>query len=105
MWRPSLSPVVGAQYFDSADDLASKLRSTDLYAVSAAMAQHSREMLPAMQAKWRTVLHQLFQDQQPGSWPSRGGFDEALSERFGLQLPAEEPDCERQSAPEQGSWK
>ena len=49
------------QYFDSVADLAAKLRKTDLRAVSAAMAQHVREMQPAMRSKWRTVLHQLFQ--------------------------------------------
>ena len=26
------------------------------------MAQHVQEMQPAMRSKWRTVLHQLFQE-------------------------------------------
>ena len=68
------------------------------------MAQHVQEMQPAMRSKWRTVLHQLFQGEPPGSWPSHAGFDAALRERFGLELPLEEPDCERQSAPELGRW-
>ena len=33
-----------------------------------------------------------------------GSFDDALRRRFGLELPAEEPDCERQSMPELGQW-
>ena len=105
-WLPLSDPYVfpHVQYFDSVADLAAKLRKTDLRAVSAAMAQHVREMQPAMRSKWRTVLHQLFQGEPPGSWPSHAGFDAALRERFGLELPLEEPDCERQSAPELGRW-
>ena len=99
------------QYFDSAPDLVEKLQSVDLVAVSAAMARHSREMRPAMHAKWRAVLDKLFGGEPTGSWPSGGGgggggggFDDALRRRFGLELPAEEPDCERQSMPELGQW-
>ena len=68
------------------------------------MARHTREMEPAMHAKWRTVLHKLFLGQPAGSWPSNSGFNQALHERFGLELSEEEPDCARHSAPELGQW-
>jgi hypothetical protein len=94
------------QYFDSAEDLASKLATTDMRAVSERMRRHSAEMQPVMRQKWRALLRKLFQARPSGSWPSgsTGTFDAALMSRFGLTLPAAEPDCHRQSAPDQGLW-
>ena len=68
------------------------------------MARHTREMRPVMRSKWRSVLQKLFLGQPRGSWPSQGNFDGALKERFGIELPANEPDCQRMSAPELGQW-
>ena len=95
------------QYFDSAADLAAKLKSTDLRAVSASMGRYLHEREPTVAAKWDAVLRALFDGQPPGSWPSDGGgggFDRELEARFHLQLPREEPDCNRLSAPELGNW-
>jgi len=95
------------QYFDSASDLADKLRTTDLAAVSASMSTHNHELRLSVHAKWQAVITTLFEGQPPGSWPtdaSPGAYDRALQSRFGLALPTEEPDCNRQSAPELGRW-
>jgi hypothetical protein len=99
------------RYFDSAKDLAAKLLTADLPAISASMRKHTAELRPVMASKWRSVLRKLFEGQPTGSWPSAprggdaGGFDEALASRFdGLALPAAEPDCSRRSAPELGRW-
>jgi hypothetical protein len=58
----------------------------------------------AVRARWRRVLHKLFEGQSHGSWPSGTDFVGGLQERFGLTLPMAEPDCRRQSEPEQGRW-
>ena len=94
------------QYFDSAEDLAEKLASTDMRAVGAKMRKHSAEMQPVMRQKWRAVLRKLFHNRPAGSWPcgDAGGFDAALRTRFGLTLSSHEPDCSRLSAPDQGLW-
>ena len=94
------------QYFDSADDLAARLASADMRAISAAMRRHSAEMQPVMRQKWRAVLRKLFHGRPSGSWPCgpAGGFDEALRQRFGLTLSSREPDCARLSAPDLGQW-
>ena len=57
-----------------------------------------------MHARWDAVLRTLFEGKPAGSWPSGGSFRSALQERFGLALPAQEPDCRRHSAPELGQW-
>ena len=57
---------------------------------------------PRVQA--HVLQRRLFGDAPAGSWPSGDDFDAALRERFGLELGADEPDCERMSAPEQGQW-
>ena len=98
------------QYFDSADDLAAKLATADLAAISRAMREHSAAMAPVMRRKWRAVLRKLFDGLPSGSWPSAAGtggsdaFDRALRERFGMTLSTAEPDCTRLSAPELGQW-
>ena len=93
------------QYFESAEDLAAKLARLDAPAVSRHMRRHSAEMQPVMRQKWRAVLRRLFGGRPSGSWPSGAqSFDGALKERFGLSPPAEEPDCTRLSAPDEGRW-
>jgi len=94
------------QYFDSADDLAARLASTNLHQIATRMRRHSAEMQPVMRQKWRAVMRKLFHGRPPGSWPTgeAGGFDEALSSRFGLTVSSREPDCSRLSAPELGQW-
>jgi len=108
-WIPKSDPYVfpHVQYFDSAADLAHKLRSTDLRAVSTLMARYSAEQASTVQAKWSSVVHRLFRGLPHGSFStdqSAGGFDRALHDRFGLALPQQEPDCSRQSAPDLGLW-
>ena len=94
------------QYFESADDLAAKLASADFAAIAAKMRRHSDEMQPIMRAKWRSVMRKLFHNRPSGSWPTprSGGFDNAIKQRFGLDVSVEEPDCARLSAPELGQW-
>ena len=93
------------QYFDSADDLAAKLATTDLKEVSSKMRRHYGEMLPVMRQKWRAILRKLFHNKPHGSWPTgRTDFDQALRDRFGLELSGGEPSCHRMSAPDQGQW-
>ena len=104
---PSLSPTphTHIQYFDSADDLAAKLATTDLKEVSSKMRRHYGEMLPVMRQKWRAILRKLFHNKPHGSWPTgRTDFDQALRDRFGLELSGGEPSCHRMSAPDQGQW-
>ena len=91
-------------YFDSAEDLANKIISTDFNAVSAQMRRYTAEHNLVVHARWRSVLRTLFEGRPSGSWPSGGTFDGALRERFGLALPYQEPDCRRRSAPELGQW-
>lgn len=94
------------QYFDSAEDLAAKLATTNMREVGAKMRRHTAEMQPVMRQKWRAVLRKLFHGRPSGSWPcgDAGGFDAALKSRFGLSLSSQEPDCARLSAPDQGQW-
>ena len=105
---PSLSPTPlthTSQYFDSADDLAAKLATTDLKEVSSKMRRHYGEMLPVMRQKWKAILRKLFHNKPHGSWPTgRTDFDQALRDRFGLELSGGEPSCHRMSAPDQGQW-
>ena len=107
-WLKLSDPYVypHVQFFDSAEDLAAKLTTTNLQAVSARMRRHSAEMQPVMRAKWKAVIRKLFHGKPSGSWPAgnAGGFDEALRSRFGMQLSNDEPDCSRLSAPELGQW-
>eukprot|EP00965_Chrysotila_dentata_P081694 2697097-Pleurochrysis_carterae.AAC.2 len=96
-------------YFDSAKDLATKLRTTDVASVSQQMAAFLAKHDARTHAKWRAALNALFPPQD-GSEAREGqthksiDFDAALASRFGLTLHRTEPDCSRHSAPDLGRW-
>jgi len=96
------------QYFDSPEDLATKLASADMLAISRRMRRHSAEVAPVMRQKWRAVLRKLFEHKPSGSWPINAevGYAEAIRQRFGTTAlgTGPEPDCTRLSAPDIGQW-
>eukprot|EP01116_Phalansterium_solitarium_P014288 TRINITY_DN31871_c0_g1_i1.p1 TRINITY_DN31871_c0_g1~~TRINITY_DN31871_c0_g1_i1.p1 ORF type:complete len:515 (-),score=118.33 TRINITY_DN31871_c0_g1_i1:195-1739(-) len=80
-------------YFDSLEDLADKIKTTDFKAVSDKMKEYNKQVHAETLQTWTSQFDRLFKDTPPGGYPIPDDFDTAMLERWGVVVPPDLPQC------------
>jgi len=74
------------QYYDSWDDLLTKLVTVNLSEVSEKMREENAAMEVKLKRQWKSILYKMFKDRPEGGYAMPTSYEDAMRVLWGLEM-------------------